>query len=144
MADEKDAWKRLREREEEDERAREEAKENEASRKKSGLGPAQIKMGSVDVDSDQLSKMIHEADVLIEQVNNLYAMYFQGIERRAPMEKRQLLDTSVTRILAAPKANPAMQFKSQSLIQKYTAQKDRWERMLKDLEGGKIKRVGTK
>lgn len=139
-----DAWKRLREREEEAEREQQEQAEQEAARKKSGLGPAQIKLGSVNVDSDQLAQMIQQADVLIEQVNNLYGMYFAGVEKRAPQEKRQLLDASVTKILAAPKANPAMQFKSQTLIQKYNTQKDRWDRMLKDLESGKLKRVGIK
>ena len=71
---------------------------------------------------------------LIEQVNQLYQMYFAGVEKRPPIERRQFLDQSMTQLAAFPKPTSAIQFKATQLLQTYQVHKDRWERMLRARE----------
>jgi len=135
--DNDEAWRRMRERE--DERDEEERKEIlERALKSGGKGGGDTLSGASGAKFEELA---HRAEPLIEQVNNLYQMYATGLEPRPPMEQRKMLDQLVTTMATMGKPTPAQQFRFSNLQQKYTAYKDRWERLLKDIESGKIKRI---
>ncbi len=135
MAKEDDAWRRFRDRE--DETAKDEAPSLREKRLNSGLPP---KPGSALSGSVDLEKLMQQIEPLIEQVGNLYAQFFAGVEKRLPLEKRKLLDALVAQLLSAAKNSPGLQFRCQTIIQRHQTHKDRWERLIKDFEDGKTRR----
>ncbi|MGK5081986.1 hypothetical protein WDW37_01680 [Bdellovibrionota bacterium FG-1] len=124
---------RLRRREREDADQDEDKKEQEASKKFSYEGTG----GS----TDKLIELIKRAEPLIEQVNGLYNQYVAGVESRPPIERRKHLDELMVSIQGLPKPTPAYQFRYQTLNASYLTHRERWERMCKDLESGKIRRT---
>lgn len=130
-----DAWRRFREREDEQD-ANQEAPTLREKRLNTGLAP-KPGAASAAVPTQDIEKLIQLIEPLIEQVGNLYAQYFAGLEKRPPVEKRQLLDSSVAQLVATPKTTPSMQFRAQTIIQRHQTHKERWDRMLKENEKGK-------
>ena len=88
----------------------------------------------------RLEDLIQRATPLVEQVNGLYARYLQGIEKFAPTERRTHLDQLMHTIYALPKPTPAVRFRAEAIFQTYRQYKDKWDRQMRDLESGKIKR----
>jgi hypothetical protein len=136
MAREVDPWRRLREKE-------------DGEDTNTGLTLRERRIGADDqtsapkidgFNSEQLEKTLESTRVLIEQINNLYNMFVAGIEERAPIEKRKLLDKTMEQIMAAPKPTSASLFRYQTLLGHYHTYKDRWDRLLRDLESGKVAR----
>jgi hypothetical protein len=70
---------------------------------------------SLSVAHEKFDELITRAEPIIEQLNHLYQMM--------------------------PKSTPAAQFRYSSLQAQYTTYKERWEKMMKDLEAGKLKRI---
>jgi hypothetical protein len=89
--------------------------------------------------SQQLEELMNQAEPMIDQINNLYKMYSTGVERLPPLQKRQQLDSIVTRMGTLPKATQSQRFRFSSFVSRYNTMKDRWERLLKEVESGKIK-----
>ena len=74
-------------------------------------------------------------------MHNLYNQYLAGIESRPPIERRKYLDQVMQTIQAMNKPTPAYQFRCNTLNSSYLTHRDRWDRLAKDLESGKIKRT---
>lgn len=136
MAKDDDAWRRFREREDEKEKG-EDAPSLRDKRLATGLSPTP---GPLPTNTQDIDKLVQQIEPLIEQVNNLYGMFFSGVEKRPPQEKRRLLDAMVMQLTNAPKPNPGVQFRSQTIIQRHQTHRDRWEKMMKDFEDGKLRR----
>lgn len=128
-------FKSRRRREEKEEAQREELTQGAprpASGVRSRVGTAPARGGAV--DSADIDALIRQVEPLLEQLNNLYAMYLSGHERRPPIEKRGLLDTLIARVMDGAKATPAVRFRVQTLYSSYLSHRDRWEKMLKQKE----------
>ncbi len=126
--DSDDIWRRRREREDE-----EEAEKLEIESKKLGIK-------STPETDQKLEGLTHQAEVLIEQVDRLYTLYFQGMEKLPPIQKRKILDDMMDQIDREAKPTAQQRFKAQSARTKYSTYKDRWDKKLKDLESGKLRR----
>lgn len=137
MAPDDDRKRQLERRQREDE-IDEEIKASQRATSKEKLERAPTSVG----DSDQLRGLLDQTELLIEQVSNLYGQYFAGLERLPPVEKRRLLERQVATIQASGTSIPALKFRVSSVLAKFQTQKDRWDRTMKDLEAGKIKRGG--
>ncbi len=133
MAKNDDAWRRYREREDESDSPK-------TGPEKAGTA-APITTSGDSAGIDQILRLI---EPLIEQTNNLYAQYVAGVERRPPIEKRKQLDSMAAQLLAHPKPTSASKFKAQTVLTRYQIHRDRWDKLLRDLEDGKIKRLGAK
>lgn len=126
-------------REDDDFRARrrkrelEEAEETEEAQN----DPAAPTAGSIKLD-----ELMTRAEPLIEQVNSLYSQFMNGTERAPPNERRRQLDQLMTTIMMMHKPTPTQRFRATGVMYTYQQYKDRWERMIRDLESGKIKRRG--
>lgn len=118
----------------------EEEREEQNPDKPTGKGNAETSPGSQD-SGERYLQLIQSTDVSIDQVNNLFQMYIAGVERLPPIEKQKLLDQSMIRLESMEKATPAARFRYQALQSRYQTYKNRWEKLLKDLEAGKIKRI---
>jgi hypothetical protein len=90
---------------------------------------------------EKLEELMGRAEPLIDQLNALYQMYIAGVESRPPTERRGHLDQLMVTLGLIAKPNATYQFRYQTILQSYNTQKERWDRMCKDLESGKIKRV---
>ena len=131
MANESDeSRKRRREREDEEE---EEKSQREA--KKLGLKPSASLGGH-----SKIEELSNQIEVLVEQIDRLYAMYFQKIEKLPPIQKRTVLNDLINQLDREPKPTPQLKFKAQSARTKYMTYCERWDKKLKDLENGKLGR----
>lgn len=133
VIDEEEKRKRLRQRE--DERDAEEAAIKQV--KKLGVSAQEANQ----ISGDKFLELILKAEPLIEQLNNLYNMFFTGVEKIPPVERRKQLDQMMLSLQMMPKVNAAASFKYNNIHSKFISYRDRWEKMMKNFEDGKIKRA---
>lgn len=141
MARDDDPWRRLRDREENgDDDMKPISKTSKLAQNPSG--PMKSAESGSGPPEDKILEWMDLATPMIEQLNNLYNQYFSGVERVPPTERRKQLDQLMFSIQNTSKPTTGLQFRSGTLVQQYNTAKDRWDRMLRDLESGKIKRPG--
>jgi hypothetical protein len=85
-------------------------------------------------DSTQIDKKINEARVLMEQTHQLYQLYFNGVERRTPIEKFKILETKVQELQKISVNLTASRFKISQFLTQYSGMKELWERKLRERE----------
>lgn len=120
-------WKQKRKRE---------IEEEEAEVKKK-LDSGEVRGG---LPVEKLVELIDRADTLINQLNNLYSMYISGAEKTPPIERRKTLDQMMVTITYTGKPTQALLFQCNNLVSRYTVHKERWDKMVKNLESGKLKK----
>ncbi len=132
-------------REDEDEKRRRERREREDADDEASGSMASKRAGLAHVPTavgdQKLLQLLDQATPMIEQLNNLYNQFFAGTERVPPIERRKQLDQTMATIMMTPKITAPLQFRAQTLNSSYISARDRWDRMLKDLESGKLKRM---
>lgn len=130
-----DARKRRREREDEQEVER-------LSGPGSGPGGDRAQgAGTSGGESERLTQLLERADPMIEQLDSLYMQYMAGVEWRPPLERRKQLEQLMATVRLMSKPTQIIQFQSSTLLQRYEVHRDRWDRIVRDVENGKIKRV---
>ena len=136
--DEDERRKRRREREDELDNAKESLKPSiKQTTKPGGKQPEQ----SFDISFEDL---VAKANAQIDQVSALYNMFFAGAATLPPIENRAQLEATMKALQAAHKVTPAASFRFNTIVSRFTTYKDRWDKQLKSLEGGKIKRAPPK
>jgi hypothetical protein len=85
-------------------------------------------------DSADIDRKINEIRSLMDQTHQLYLQYFNGVEKRTPIEKLKMLESKIAEIQRTPVAITAMKFKVTQLVTQYQGMKDLWERKLKERE----------
>ncbi len=86
--------------------------------------------------------LMKRAEQLVEQTQNLYQQYFAGIEKFPPRDRRNALEYTMTQLFYLAKTTPNIRFRYGNLLSKFQTHRDRWDRMLKDYESGKLRRPG--
>lgn len=129
IKNEKNAWDRFRDREDE--------REKEALKKASSALPRGSVPGGL---LDPITQLLQQVDPLIDQVNSLYNQYLGGIEKTPPLELRKQLEKSMDALQKMPKATQSTQFRCNSIQSRFQTHRERWDKMMLDLEKGKIKR----
>lgn len=89
---------------------------------------------------DKLNELYDRAERLVEQVNNMYTQFFGGVENFPPKVRREQLDQLMSTIMLMAKPTEVYRFRYQSLSGTYVVYRNKWDRMMKDFEAGKIKR----
>ena len=130
MANEDEIRRRRREREEED--------ETEASAK--GGKSKEIPRAGVN-DSAKMDALINQSSAQLDQITTLYNQYLAGIEKLPPLQLRQQLEETVQILVKSHKSTQAAQFRFNTFFARYQTYRDRWDRIIRDLESGKIQRV---
>lgn len=92
--------------------------------------------------SEKLDELMTRAEPLVEQVNALYNQYVAGIERTPPVERRRQLEQLMTTIMMMHKPTATQRFRASGVLHTYQQYKDRWDRVMRDIESGKLKRRG--
>jgi hypothetical protein len=132
MAKENDPWARFRKKDEE--RVEEERKTLQTEMRK--IDP-NAEMSATTTDK-VLIELLTKCEVMMEQITNLYGMWIQGMERMPPKVQRSHLEDLILKIQAAPKPTANLRFRVAEFHTKYSTFRDKWERILKDVESGKI------
>jgi hypothetical protein len=134
-----DFWTRRRKEEErEEEEARERAEMEALKRKQSPAVGAKTAEKPLPTQFDELIK---RAPVLIDQLEHLYRQFVAGVLSRPPVEERARLDQLLAQLTLSGKSTAADRFRFSSILQTYNTHKGRWDKLLSDVETGKIKRV---
>ena len=102
-------------------------------------GPNASRTG--DAAIDKLLEYFQRVEPLIAQVNSLYNQFVAGAETRPPLERRKQLDEIMAALQGFSKPTPAYQFRYTTLNASYLTHRDRWDKLIMDLESGKIKRT---
>jgi len=127
---------RDRRREREDEQDVEISKHRHGVAEKTGgvAGPG------VPLGADKFEELVERAGPMIDQLNNLYNMFFAGAEKLPPIERRKQLDQILNALTLMPKATANQRFRFATLQNQYITFRDKWDKQIKDLEAGKLKR----
>jgi hypothetical protein len=91
--------------------------------------------------AQKMESLIVRIEPMIDQITNLYNQFGTGVERLPPTERRKQLEALITQLEALPKTNQTYKFRAQTVVGRYSLMTQRWDRILKDIESGKIKRI---
>lgn len=130
-----ETYRQKKEREEELE-AEKRAEEEELLKKQGQSNKA----GAISGSTEKINELIGLAEPMIEQLNNLYNRFLAGAEKIPPNEQRKRLDQLMNTVQIMTKPTGAIQFKCNTLYAHYVSFRDRWDKQMRDLEVGKIRR----
>ena len=85
-----------------------------------------------------LKRDIEKASQLINEVHQLYNLYFQGIEKFPPHKKCKELDDSITwlRSEVGKKSNAGLTFALRQVDSRYLLFRGRWDKTVAAVEAG--------
>lgn len=86
----------------------------------------------------KLVELMERAEPLIHQINGSYNMWMQGVERNPPRDRQAQLDRMMETLTMMAKPTPAYRFKFQNIQATYNMFRQKWERLIADIESGKI------
>lgn len=129
----KDAWSRFREKEEQ---------RDEDNRKRMQEDMKKIDPEARVVEGATADKMMIElltkCEIMMEQISSLYQMWIQGMERTPPINQRKHLEDLLLKIQTAPRPTANLKFRVSQFQTKYSMFKDKWDRLARDVETGKV------
>lgn len=138
MAREKSAWERMREREKEREEEERADLSRETRIQMPNGAPATSARSNGPSGEPLVIELMARADVMMEQIQNLYNMYLAGLERTPPVTQRKQFDDLIVKVGLAPKPTPALLFRVNQFNAKVHMYREKWDRTLRDVESGKI------
>jgi hypothetical protein len=127
-----DPWKRFRERQVEQKPSQSGA--GQTTPRRSGPSTSAGLNSGARSPSEELELLARQIEPLLEQLNSLYQMYLQGLEKRPPIEKRALLDRLLVQLNDLSKTNASIRFRSQTLVTSAHTRIELWNRQLKKFE----------
>lgn len=77
---------------------------------------------------------------MLEQLNNLYNQYVNGVEGHPPVLKRQQIDQLMFTLHMSPKHTQGLRYRADTIYARFVAYRNRWDRLLRDIEAGRVKR----
>jgi hypothetical protein len=76
----------------------------------------------------------------VEALRQAFDRYFQGLEKRPPQPQREKLEKKLNRMLTAPRMRAAERFRLQQLRQRMNSYARLWDRILRGIEEGTLRR----
>jgi hypothetical protein len=92
-------------------------------------------------NSTRIDELLRRAEPMIAQLNTLYTMFITGVERLPPLEKRKQLEQIMATLQSTPKPNATYGFRVNTLNTHFLTMRERWDKQIRDVESGKIKRT---
>lgn len=138
MPREKSAWDRYNEREEEAEKERLELVKRRGKTPSKAPGSKAAKAEAEAAAAGSIFEMMAQGELLLEQIQNLYQMFVAGMERTPPVTHVKRLDDLMKALNAAGKPTATGKFQHSQFLAKVSMYKDKWDRLKKDIESGKV------
>lgn len=92
---------------------------------------------SAAVEAAAFDALLASAELLVEQVHQLFNQFFAGIEKRPPIERRKTLERMLQEIQATTRTSPVLRFKAATLLSRYQSFAEQWDRRLRQLESAR-------
>ncbi len=89
---------------------------------------------------DGMEKELTDLEARIARLRVLYDQYFMGIERMEPTYLRGEVDKIFRRSQVLKRGNTVLKFRFRSLQQRYTSYRSYWDRIVRMIEDGKMRR----
>ncbi len=88
--------------------------------------------------------LIHEISFLkqkIEILEQKFAQYFMGLEKRPPLKELAEIKSQISKLMQMESSlkQPSEKFQVQTIVNRFTSYRLKWERGVKDIEEGRIK-----
>ena len=99
--------------------------------------------GDRQMSQDELKKLdelLRRAPGTLEHLSQLYNHYVHGVISKPPLEERARVEQMITVLNGLPKPTPSYRFRYSNVQQTYSTHKKLWDKLMADLESGKIKR----
>ena len=88
----------------------------------------------------EFEALLSDAGVQLTRLKHLYDQWFQGIERAEPLIPKKQFDRSLAMLRKNQPRNTVLRFKTQQLVQRYTAMQTYWRRVGRQIEEGTYRR----
>jgi hypothetical protein len=92
------------------------------------------------MESSEYERRLRELELSIERLRALYEQYFRGIEKTPPAVLKKKVERELREMRKVRHRNTATRFRLQMQVQKYTTYLTYWQRIMRDIEAGRIKR----
>lgn len=89
---------------------------------------------------DAMEKELGELEARISRLRVLYDQYFMGIEKMEPTYLRGEVEKIFRRSQILKRGSTALKFRFRSLQQRYTSYRSYWDRIVRMIEDGQIRR----
>jgi hypothetical protein len=133
MADSNDPWKRFRDRQLTGK------KEMSLTRQRAAASGA-IDTGAETLTTAELERMIADCEQQMDQLNAVYNQFLSNADKRPPVEQRKRLGKLIEQLVQSPKAHSQIRFKCTNTVTRFQTLCDRWDKMLRAIENGTLKR----
>ena len=90
-------------------------------------------------DDREVTLLLNTLEQRIEEVRLAFQMYFEGVERRPPLDKWAKLKSAVRKLVARHIANTQHRFRLQALVARYNSYNGMWERTMSEIEQGRYR-----
>jgi hypothetical protein len=84
---------------------------------------------------------VKDLEIKLDRLRSLYDQYFRGFEKMPPLILKKEVENRIRTLTKVRMKNTALRFRLQVQIQKYSTFLAYWQRMMRELEEGKIKRA---
>ncbi|MCM2323616.1 MAG: hypothetical protein NDJ90_10190 [Oligoflexia bacterium] len=88
----------------------------------------------------KMDELMNRVEPMILSVNSSFNMFAAGVEIRPPNERLAQLEQMMNTLMMMAKPTPAYRFRFQNIQGTYNTYKRKWDKLLQDIESGKIKR----
>ena len=88
------------------------------------------------MNQKQFQVMLKETEVRLRRLQNLYDLFFQGLERLEPQMQLKDVQSRLNTMRHDQPRNTAMRFKFTQLQQRLITYNTRWKRITKQIEEG--------
>lgn len=92
------------------------------------------------MQSEEFEKKLKDLEYSIDRLRNLYEQYFRGMEKVPPNVLQKKLERNMRELRKQVVRNTAHRFRLQTQVQKYTTYLTYWQRIIRMLEAGQVKR----
>lgn len=92
------------------------------------------------MDSREFETRLKDLEISIDRLRSLYEQYFRGMEKVPPSVLQKKVERNMRELRKLRVRNTAHRFRLQTQVQKYTTYLTYWQRIIRMLEAGQLKR----
>jgi hypothetical protein len=111
--------------------------DEEESDEQTGVGARRVGQAQASEkshDSEEIDRKLHETKLLMDQTHQLYLHYFNGFEKRTPIEKLKVLESRVNELQRMGTNLTTAKFKISQFLAQYSMMRELWDRKLREKE----------
>lgn len=93
------------------------------------------------MDQKQYEVELKDLEVKLDRLRSLYDQYFRGFEKMPPIMLKKDVETKIRNLTKIRMKNTALRFRLQVQVQKYSTFLAYWQRMMRGVEEGRVRKV---